>query len=84
VLRSDTAIINLIVTDQLGSEVPFKVTAHTRLEKLFRAYCHKKSIDPHAYSFLFNGQRVCGDYTPKDLGMQENEEIVCYAKQVGC
>lgn len=81
--KQEGQVINLIVKDQMGAEVHFKVKSHTKLEKVFKAYCEKKSIEQQAVRFVFDGQRVNGDSTPESLGMEDGETIDCFMQQVG-
>ncbi|GLC44482.1 hypothetical protein PLESTM_001604700 [Pleodorina starrii] len=53
-------VINLVVKDQTGNEVHFKVKMKTKLEKVFNAYCNKKGVEPSSVRFLFDGTRGMG------------------------
>ncbi|KAF8061353.1 SUMO3 [Scenedesmus sp. PABB004] len=81
--KVEGTIINLIVKDQQGSEVHFKVKTHTKLEKVFKAYCDKKSIEPSAVRFVFDGTRINPTATPSTLGMEDCDSIDCFMEQIG-
>ncbi|KAG2494930.1 hypothetical protein HYH03_006865 [Edaphochlamys debaryana] len=76
-------VISLVVKDQTGNEVHFKVKMKTRLEKVFNAYCNKKGVDTNSVRFLFDGTRVNGSSTPEELGMEDGDCIDCVIEQVG-
>ncbi|KAJ9523043.1 hypothetical protein QJQ45_023861 [Haematococcus lacustris] len=46
--KQESAAINIVVRDQAGNEVHFKIKTHTKFEKVFNAYCDKKGQDPRA------------------------------------
>lgn len=81
--KQEANIINLVCKDQTGTEVHFKVKLHTKLEKVFAAYCAKKSIDVNSVRFVFDGSRVQKDQTPQDLGMDDGDTIDVFQEQIG-
>jgi small ubiquitin-related modifier len=81
--KQEGSIINLIVQDQAGAQVHFKVKTHTRLEKVIAAYCQKKAIEPSSVRFVFDGTRVNPASTPEDLGMDDGDSIDVFQEQVG-
>ncbi|WIA14529.1 hypothetical protein OEZ85_003048 [Tetradesmus obliquus] len=81
--KQEGQVINLIVKDQQGSEVHFKVKSHTKLEKVMKAYCDKKAIEQTAVRFVFDGQRVNPQSTPQNLGMEDGDIIDCFMEQIG-
>ncbi|KAG2434201.1 hypothetical protein HXX76_007927 [Chlamydomonas incerta] len=82
-VKTEGNVINLVVKDQTGNEVHFKVKMKTRLEKVFNAYCNKKGQDPASVRFLFDGQRINPDATPEQLDMQDGDVLDCVIEQVG-
>ena len=53
---------------QDGSRVPFKVKFTTVFDKLFKAYCARKSLDVNNMVFITpNGDRINGSQTPADV-----------------
>ncbi|XP_009781833.1 small ubiquitin-related modifier 1-like [Nicotiana sylvestris] len=59
-----------------GSEVLFKLQGTTLLKKLMMVYCDKKSMDIEQIVFLFEGRRIRGKQTPKELEMRNGGEII--------
>ncbi|KAG2447318.1 hypothetical protein HYH02_007648 [Chlamydomonas schloesseri] len=82
-VKTEGNVINLVVKDQTGNEVHFKVKMKTRLEKVFNAYCNKKGVDPGSVRFLFDGQRIANESTPEQLDMQDGDVLDCVIEQVG-
>lgn len=81
--KQEGTVINLIVKDQQASEVHFKVKTHTKLEKVMKAYCDKKSIEMGAVRFVFDGTRINPNTTPASLGMDDGDVIDCFMEQIG-
>ncbi len=52
---------------QDGTEVFFKIKKQTPLQKLMDAFCAKNGIQSHAVRFLFDGQRIQGTMTAKQV-----------------
>lgn len=50
-----------------GNEVVFKIKRHTQLRKLMEAYCGRQGVDISSIRFLYDGQRVQPDQTPKEV-----------------
>lgn len=75
--------LQLVVKDQNGTEVHFRVKTHTKFEKIFSAYCAKKGIDTGAVRFVHDGVRLQRHQTPQDLGMEDQEVIDAIAEQQG-
>mmetsp|Transcript_4029 Transcript_4029/g.18393 ORF Transcript_4029/g.18393 Transcript_4029/m.18393 type:complete len:93 (+) Transcript_4029:94-372(+) len=75
--------INLKVKDQDNSEVHFKVRQTTKFEKIFTAFCSRKSLQPGAVRFLFDGQRINPTQTPQELDMEDGDSIDAMMEQVG-
>ncbi|PNW72397.1 hypothetical protein CHLRE_16g675861v5 [Chlamydomonas reinhardtii] len=82
-IKTEGGIINLVVKDQEGSEVHFKVKMKTKLEKVIDAYCKKKALDASTIRFLYDGNRVNPTNTPAELGMEDGDTIDCLITQLG-
>lgn len=52
----------------------FRVKQHTKFERIFKAFCEKKSIDTTGVRFIFDGNRVTAQDTPADLEMEDGGE----------
>jgi len=75
--------INIKVVDQNSSEVYFKLKRITPLQKLMDAYCTRQGLQASQVRFLFDGARVRGEQTPKELQMETDDMIDCVIAQVG-
>ncbi|GMH41787.1 hypothetical protein BSKO_09697 [Bryopsis sp. KO-2023] len=75
--------INVIVKDQNGNELHFKVRKTTKFEKIMQAYCQKKCLQMGHVRFLYDGERVMGQQTPQEVDMDDGEVIDCVMEQLG-
>ncbi|XP_035154854.1 small ubiquitin-related modifier 5 [Callithrix jacchus] len=75
--------IKLKVIGQDSSEIYFKVKMTTPLEKLKESYCERQGVPVNSLRFLFEGQRIADNHTPKELGMEEDDVIEVYWEQMG-
>jgi len=75
--------INLRVVSQDGSEVYFKIKKTTPLKKLMDAYIDRQGINPNSIRFLYDGERVRQEQTPKELEMEDNDIIDAVLQQTG-
>jgi len=78
--------INIRVGERKGQNVVytyFKVKWKTRLQKLMEAYCERQSLHLLQMRFLFDGIKVGYDQTPKDLEMEDDDEIDAMRAQIG-
>jgi len=85
-----TEQLNLKVKSQDGEEVFFKIKSSTQLKKLMDAYCQRQSViiyliqlNSSNVRFLFDGERLHETQTPKDLNMENGDEIDVVIEQVG-
>ncbi|XP_054780801.1 uncharacterized protein LOC129288309 [Prosopis cineraria] len=65
----------LKVKSQDGDEVFFKIKKGTPLRKLINAYCDRTSQNPESVAFLFDGRRIRPEHTPRELEMEDGDEI---------
>jgi len=79
----DPNTINLRVVSQDGNEVYFKIKKQTALRKLMDAYCQRQGIDPNSIRFLYDGERIQVEQTPKELEMEDNDIIDAVLQQTG-
>ena len=76
--------VNIIVSDQTGGEVHFKVLTTTAFKNVFAAYCNQKRVDCETIKFLHgDGYRVQKDDTPKYLQMVDGDVVYATVEQVG-
>ena len=69
--------------EQNNNEVVFKIRKHTRLQKLMDAYCQRQSLNRGSVRFLFDGNRVNDDDTPRTLEMEDGDVIDVLVEQTG-
>ncbi|KAK3267317.1 hypothetical protein CYMTET_24115 [Cymbomonas tetramitiformis] len=81
--KPDTSAINLKVKDQEGTEVFFKVKMSTPFEKIFKAYCDKKSLKLESLRFLHDGAHLRPDQTPGGRELEDGDEIQVMVFQEG-
>ncbi|XP_065053774.1 small ubiquitin-related modifier 1-like [Rhopilema esculentum] len=82
-VKPDAEHINLKVVGGDNSEVHFKIKRTTQLKKLKTAYCDRQGIPHNSVRFLFDGQRITDDTTPKQLEMEDDDVIEVYQEQTG-
>eukprot|EP00382_Lankesteria_abbotti_P004415 CAMPEP_0113849584 /NCGR_PEP_ID=MMETSP0372-20130328/3240_1 /TAXON_ID=340204 /ORGANISM="Lankesteria abbotti" /LENGTH=102 /DNA_ID=CAMNT_0000819447 /DNA_START=90 /DNA_END=398 /DNA_ORIENTATION=+ /assembly_acc=CAM_ASM_000359 len=75
--------LQLRVRSADGAEVYFKIKKKTKLEKLMAAYCSRLGQSQDAVRFLFDGERVKGEHTPDELGIEDGDIIDAMVQQVG-
>jgi len=75
--------INLKVMGSDNTEVHFKIKKTTQLKKLKQAYCDRQGVAINSLRFLFDGQRITDDMSPKQLEMEDGDVIEVYQEQTG-
>lgn len=75
--------INLKVVGADNSEVHFKIKKTTQLKKLKQAYADRQGVSLQSLRFLFDGQRIADEMSPKALEMEEGDVIEVYQEQTG-
>ena len=55
----------------------------TKMSKVFDAYASRKGVQANALRFLLDGERINADQTPKQLEMEEQDQIDCLLEQTG-
>ncbi|XP_070234630.1 small ubiquitin-related modifier 1-like [Bos mutus] len=81
--KKEEEYIKLKVIRQDSSESQFKVKMTTHLKKLKESYCQRQGVPMNSLRFLFEGQRIADNHTPKELGMEEEDVIEVYQEQTG-
>ncbi|EUD68182.1 hypothetical protein C922_01200 [Plasmodium inui San Antonio 1] len=66
-----------------GAEVFFKIKRKTKLEKLMEVYCNRLGQSMEAVRFLYDGDRIHGDNTPDQLGIEDGDVIDAMVQQTG-
>lgn len=75
--------INIRVMDQRSGEVEFKLRKTTPFSKLFAAYAERQALLPNTLRYLFDGNRLRGEQTPKSVDMEEGDMVDAVVAQVG-
>ena len=65
--KPDAEAINLKVITQDGNEIYFKCKMTTPLQKLMNAFCQRQGVTMQSVRFLFDGQRLGPNQTPKEV-----------------
>ncbi|XP_055727870.1 small ubiquitin-related modifier 1 [Salvelinus fontinalis] len=81
--QKDGEYIKLKVIGQDNSEIHFKVKMTTHLKKLKESYSQRQGVHMSTLRFLFEGQRISDNHTPKELGMEDDDVIEVYQEQTG-
>ncbi|PON91896.1 Rad60/SUMO-like domain containing protein, partial [Trema orientale] len=79
----DSTHITLKVTNQDGHDMFFRNKRNGELDELMRWYCLKMKLDFHTVRFLFEGARIRPNHTPKELKMEDGDEIDAMIDQMG-
>ncbi|XP_025210765.1 small ubiquitin-related modifier 3-like [Theropithecus gelada] len=82
-VKTENDHINLKVAGQDGSVVQFKITRHTPLSKLMKAYCERQGLSMKQIRFRFDGQPINETDTPAQLEMEEEDTIDVFQQQTG-
>ena len=75
--------INIVVRNQMGGEVNFKVGMMTKFSKVFDTYYERVGVKKETLKFLFDGNRIQIEQTPGMLEMDEGDVIDAVMEQVG-
>ncbi|CAO2615836.1 Small ubiquitin-related modifier 1 [Lemmus lemmus] len=67
--KKEGEYIKLKVIGQDSSEIHFKVKMTTHLKKLKESYCQRQGVPMNSLRFLFEGQRIADNHTPKEVSM---------------
>eukprot|EP01057_Protomagalhaensia_wolfi_P006240 Protomagalhaensia_wolfi_Nauph_80__6239@NODE_943_length_1861_cov_520_688255_g712_i0_p3_GENE_NODE_943_length_1861_cov_520_688255_g712_i0NODE_943_length_1861_cov_520_688255_g712_i0_p3_ORF_typecomplete_len115_score26_24Rad60SLD/PF11976_8/1_9e27ubiquitin/PF00240_23/0_0061Blt1/PF12754_7/0_047FERM_N/PF09379_10/0_22_NODE_943_length_1861_cov_520_688255_g712_i095439 len=75
--------IQLKVRSVDDNVVYFRIKKKTKMEKLMSTYCARLGQSIDAVRFLYDGERIRGEHTPEELGMEDNDLIDAMVQQVG-
>mmetsp|Transcript_2256 Transcript_2256/g.2984 ORF Transcript_2256/g.2984 Transcript_2256/m.2984 type:complete len:96 (-) Transcript_2256:120-407(-) len=75
--------ITIRVRDQTGEETYFKIKKTTKMSKVFETYASRKGVQSSSLRFLLDGERIQGDQTPKQLELDDQDQIDCMLEQSG-
>ncbi|CAH6791678.1 Sumo1 [Phodopus roborovskii] len=74
--KKEGEYIKLKVIGQDSSEIHFKVKMTTHLKKLKESYCQRQGVPMNSLRFLFEGQRIADNHTPKEAISSLAEDLV--------
>ena len=75
--------LTIIIMSQDGEKTHFKVKKKTKMKKVFEAFSQKKGVARDSLKFMFDGERVADDTTPKLLDMEDMDQIDAFLEQTG-
>ncbi|KAL7534624.1 hypothetical protein ACHAXR_007870 [Thalassiosira sp. AJA248-18] len=75
--------ITIRVRDQTGEETYFKIKKSTKMSKVFDTYAQRKGVQASSLRFLLDGDRIQPDSTPKQLELDDQDQIDCMLEQSG-
>ncbi|OXB64282.1 hypothetical protein ASZ78_005934 [Callipepla squamata] len=70
--KKEGEYIKLKVIGQDSSEIHFKVKMTTHLKKLKESYCQRQGVPMNSLRFLFEGQRITDNHTPKEVSFSKS------------
>ncbi|KAH0468992.1 hypothetical protein IEQ34_002224 [Dendrobium chrysotoxum] len=80
---NQTSSITLKIRSQNGNEILYNVKPSIKFRKIMNHYCNRQSLQINTVVFLFDGRRLRDEQTPKDLGMEDGDEIDAMLHQIG-
>ncbi|XP_038044826.1 small ubiquitin-related modifier-like [Patiria miniata] len=80
---STSESIKIKVRDEAGMEVLFRVKMNTQMRKIKEKYCEKAEKNITHIRFLFDGETINDDTTPKELDMEPDDIIEVVSAQTG-
>merc|ERR1711920_376898 len=75
--------ITVRVRDQTGEETFFKIKKTTKMSKVFSTYAQRKGVQVASLRFLLDGERIDPNQTPKQLELDDQDQIDCMLEQMG-
>mmetsp|Transcript_24293 Transcript_24293/g.58634 ORF Transcript_24293/g.58634 Transcript_24293/m.58634 type:complete len:86 (-) Transcript_24293:151-408(-) len=73
----------ITVRNSEGDETKFKIVGHTKFKKIFNHYGKSKGVEAKSLKFVFDGERVHPEQTPKELKMEDGDVIDVFIEQEG-
>jgi len=53
------------------------------MSKVFETYAQRKGVQSNSLRFLLDGERIQNDQTPKQLDLDDQDQIDCMLEQTG-
>ena len=72
------------VCNQKGDVIHCILRETTPLQRLMVSYAQTVGEDMKSIRFLFDGERIQGDQTPRDIGIEDLDCIDAIMEQCGC
>jgi small ubiquitin-related modifier len=82
-LHIHTIIVFPSYKKQDGGETYFKIKKSTKMQKVFDTYASRKGLSASTLRFLYDGNRIQSNDTPKMLEMEDQDQIDCRIEQSG-
>ena len=67
------ALLNIKVCNRAGLEIFFKMRPSTIMRKVMDAYCTRTGVDRASTRWLFDGEPIREEDTPRELGMEDGD-----------
>ena len=83
IVVKDEETLQIVVKDQTGEQVFFRVKPSTNMGKIFDAYAKRRGIEKSTLRFMLDGRRVLDADTPESLDLQDLDQIDCLLEQIG-
>lgn len=83
IMVKDEDTLQLVIKDQLGEEVFFRVKPQTTMGKMFEAYAKRRGVERSVLRFMLDGKRVLDADTPESLELQDLDQVDCLIEQIG-
>ncbi|KAI3470070.1 hypothetical protein Pfo_026733 [Paulownia fortunei] len=82
---SDPSKIMLCFKSQDDTELYYRFTADRKIQYLLLEFCKEKNLEYQTVVFLYDGQRIASNRSPRQLGMEDGDHIdVMLHQEGGC
>ena len=75
VAEEGAAVVSLVVKDQQGSAVRYKIKKSTPLRKMMDVHCGRSGLQASQVHFMVDGERAAPRDTAEDLGLEDEDLI---------
>ncbi len=82
-VKPEDSAITLRVREGTGEETAFKVKKSTKMSKIFETFASRKGLSVNMIRFMYDGQRIKAEDTPKMLEMEDDDQIDVVLQQEG-
>jgi hypothetical protein len=81
---SGSAPITIVLRDQTGDRIFFKIKRSTRMKHVFAVYAQRKGIAVGSLRFFLDGDQIDDAQTPIMLELEDNDQIDVMLELGGC